>query len=157
MTAISASTIRTLVNTEIMAHASITAITDRAFDYDPLALTAKNINNLKYDQRINFFSFQVLRSIDLDATSLNGNVGYGYSVECLFNYILEANQPQESYNQVIDRIEILDNLIISELGTRWSNNFNIARQSNSQLPEEILIDNVRCFKASVLWTGTIYA
>jgi hypothetical protein len=151
------STIRDLFQTKIFNHATIQGITTKTFNYDIDISTDKDLNNLKHNQRINFFSYQALRSIDYEITSMNGNANdYGYRYEVQINYYLESENKSESFNQVIDRMEIIENLIHSELGIRWDNTVEVFRQEGNSLPEIITIQDIECWKMTSLYVGLKY-
>lgn len=149
--------IRDLFTDKIFNHSTIQNQTAKIFDYDVEITTDNDLTFLRYQQKINFYSFQVLRSINYEITSNNGNANdYGYDYEILINYFLEAENKRDAYNLVIDRLEALDDLIHSTLGIRWNDNVDLFRQSQIDLPQIESIQNVECWKMSVLYTGLKY-
>lgn len=155
--ATTAKTIRDLFKSQVFDHADILAYTNKTFNYDIEITTDKDLNNLKYDQKINFFSYQVLRSINYDITSMDGNANsYGYMYEVQINYYLEAEQNREAFNSCIDGMEKIEDTIHGQLGISWDSNVSNFRQEENGLPEIITIQEIECWKMTSLYTGYLY-
>lgn len=150
-------TIRNLFNSQVFNHGNIQAITNNVFAYDIEITTDKDLNDLRYNQRINFFSYQALRSINYDITSMNGNGNdYGYIYEVQISYYLEAENESTAYNSCIDAMEKIEDTIHSELGLNWDGNVSLFRQEANGLPEIVTIQNIECWKMTSLYTGYLY-
>lgn len=155
--ALAISTIRALFQSQVFDHASITAITSKVYNYDIVVTIDNDLTALMYNQKINFFSYQALRSISYEASSNNGNANdYGYNYEVQISYYLEAENNSNAYNLAIDRMETVEDLIHSELGINWDDNVDVMTQIQTGLPELVTIQDVECWKITQLYSGLKY-
>lgn len=99
---------------KIWNHASILAITDKVLEQDLTEVTHKELAKLRFNQRINFFSFRVLQSLE---QLLMGKYRLRFSVE--LSYTRYADPDGANYNLVCDTIATLQLLALTELGSTW--------------------------------------
>jgi hypothetical protein len=118
--------IRVKWRTSIWNHASILAITDKVLEQDLTEETHKELSRLRYDQKINFFAFRVLQMTE---QLLMGKYRLRFQVE--ISYTRWANPSGSNYNLVADTMALVQNLVLSELGSTWDGLVANAEPQNS--------------------------
>lgn len=118
-------------------HATVAAWTSRKIPYE-FSIEAEVDAGIYYEQRVNFFTYTIYR-IPQDHTL--GGRGYVHTVRVL--YALEGI---ENYATVRDRLEVLEELVYTELGTDWNETVQIAFTPERIEIEEVKIDERRCWR-----------
>ena len=143
--------IRVKWRTAIWNHASILAITNKVLEQDLTEVSHKEISKLRYNQKINFFSFRVLQSLE---QLLMGKYRLRFSVE--LSYTRFADPDGANYNLVCDAIATLQLLVLTELGSTWGGLVaNAEPQSGPPNVSVITIGDEPAFKADFNYSGFI--
>lgn len=118
--------IRTAWNTYIWQNATIQAITDRIYDYDITVESAKEAAKLRYNQKINFFLYLVMRQ---SRPMIMGQHEQTFTVQV--RYFKEMNVGGSHWNDVVDAFSTIDDLVISALTSTWNNTVDYYRTQDS--------------------------
>ncbi len=156
----SSAAVRAAWNTAIWTHATVTAITTSIYAYDIIQDldSKKEVSRLYYNQKINFFMYQVVRS--RTTPELRGgtsNIEH-YAYEVLVSYALERDLAETTtssahYNTVIDRLETVDGLVLSQLGKTWGNTVQYGDMQTVNPPKLVKLDGKECWLGSNLYVG----
>ena len=143
--------IRAVWRSDIWAHASILALTDVIIEHDISEDSHHEVAGLRYAQKINFFAFRVRRAVQ----NLSGEKN-----RLLFfvdiSYTKWADPDGDNYNAVIDGIEIVQELVLSELGSRWSE--TVGGSEPQAGPPNVSVTSIgeeRVFRADFNYSGFI--
>ena len=137
--------IRSAWNTGVWTNATVTALTTKIYAYDLIAsLKSKPEATLMYyNQAINFFTYLVTRSrITQEVRGASTNVSrYEYEVAVFYHLQKDLTDSAQNYNNVIDRLETVDGIVLSGLGATWSNTVNYYEMSGTLAPRLIELDD----------------
>ena len=144
-------TVREAWRTAIWTHADILALTDKVIEHDISEESHHELASLRFEQKINFFAFRVRRAVE----SLMGERN-----RLLFlidiSYTRWADPDGANYNAVLDGIETVQGLVISELGSNWG---GVVGGSEPQSgPPSIVVSTIgedRVFRADFNYSGFI--
>lgn len=140
----SSSDIRSAWNTGIFQDATILSITNKAAQYDITASVKSGVEvlGLYYQERINFFKQVVTRVAKNNLIRGNNPVAarYEYEVEVTYNLEKDIAQADQNYNTAIDRLEVLDDLVRTNLGATWSNTVDYWEVTGILKPQLTLLD-----------------
>jgi hypothetical protein len=100
----------------VFAQTSITALTDKALDYDVVLASTKEVNDLRYELEINAFVYLVNKQV---TRRMMGQITEEFTVSV--RYYRESDPKGENYNTVIDAQETVYDVVISTLGATWNN------------------------------------
>ena len=142
----------------VFAHASIVAETPVLLTYDITADIASmsEFTAGMHGQQHNFFTLLAYR--ETQAGSLRGSntvvSRYTHTVEV--DYYLEKKQSEEStnYNEAIRVIELLDDLVRSELGKDWSGVVDYYEFSALRRPQLVDISGRKVWRVGHTYTAT---
>ena len=147
--------------TSIANNSQIIAITPNFYDYDiTAAINSKTELRKLYDNnnKINFFKLIVSRQskdAEVRATSSTSSL-YEYDLEIV--YYLEKDISETSWNANIasDRIELVDQLVRSQLGKRWSNTVNFWQMSGFLSTRLIDLDGKAVWQVGYSYAASSY-
>jgi len=108
-------TVRQAWRDKIWTHSQVRALTEKVLEHDLSEDSHKEISQTRHNQKINFFGFRVRRRIQ---TLLNRKLRYYYVVD--ISYTRWADPDGTNYNAVLDGIELVVDLVRSELGSTWN-------------------------------------
>lgn len=143
-------TIRTAWDAAIWQHATVRGWTDKIYAYDILADSQFAVAKFAYQGKINFFTYEATRE---SALELSRQLTYQHQMVVTY-YLQQTDMAESTYNTLVDRLETLDDLVISQLGSRWSNSvdfYNGAQLSGVKIVE---IDAKRCWTSSYTYLAT---
>lgn len=147
--------VRTAWNTRVWTNATVTAITDKIYSFDIAdsgALTGGQAELLRYQAQVNFFAYTVTRgrtSPQLTAGGASGGLRYTFDVSVAYYLQKDQGQSDTNYNAVVDRLETIDGLVVSQLGKRWDSTVDFYEQTGAQEPQLIQLDEKE------VWRGVI--
>lgn len=144
-------TVRQKWRDKIWTHASIQALTSKILEQDTTENSHKEISKLRHDTKINFFAFRVRRSMEV----LTGQK-YRLRFFIDISYTRWADPNGANYNAVLDGIEVLQELVLTELGSTW--NGLVATSEPQKDPPEISVVSIGeeyAFKADYNYSGFI--
>lgn len=143
--------IRAVWRTNVWANSTIRALTDKLIESDIGEASLHEVARLRYETKINFFAFRCTRSIE---PQIGGKYRLFFSVD--ITYTKWADPDGANYNSVLDGIEILQEIVISQLGSNWAG--TVASYEAQAGPAEvrtITIDNDVCYSADYSYTGMV--
>ena len=144
-------TIRAKWRTDIWEHSTIEALTTSILEQELTEVTHKEISRLRFATKINFFSFVIRRGIE---TLMGGKYRLRFYVD--ISYTKWADPDGTNYNDVIDGIEAVQELVISELGSTWDG--LVATSEPQEGPPEVSVVTIgeeSAFKADFSYSGFI--
>lgn len=147
----SSETIRQAWRTAVWAHASILALTDVIIEHDISEDSHHELSSLRFEQKINFFAFRVRRGVQ-NLMGQENRLLYFVDI----SYTRWADPDGDNYNAVLDGIEVVQELVISELGTTWSGTVGGSEPQSG--PPNISVSTIgeeRIFKADFNYSGFI--
>lgn len=122
------SQIRSAWSSLIFGDSSITALTDKIYDFEILELSTKETARLRFEQEVNFFLYLVSRAQKIRMMSQREQT---FTVEV--RRYLEADVAGVNYKKVIDDFEALDSLVITALTSTWNNSVDFYRTQDGPL------------------------
>lgn len=143
--------IRAAWRSAVWSHADILDITDVVIEHDLAEDSWNELTKLRYNQEINFFAFRVSRAI---VYLMGSKISLLFSVN--ISYVREVDTEGANYNACLDAIEVLQELVLSELGSTWGS--TVGTGYPQQTPPNISVSSVgeeRVFKADFNYTGQI--
>lgn len=146
------SAIRTAWQTKIFDHATVIDYTTQTFlyDVDQNIKAGVEVGDLYYLQQINFFKCLVFRSriTPVVGGGTSNVTRFVFDVELSYYLEKDLSDSGINYNNVIDRLEAVDSLVISQLGKTWDSTVDFAEMINAQGPQIITLDE------KDVWRGT---
>lgn len=135
--------IRSAWATGIFANSSITAMTDKIYNFEVLELSTKETARLRFEQEINFFIYLTTRAQRIRAM---GQIEQVFTVEV--RRYLEADVAGLNYTKLIDNFETLDALVLSGLTSTWSNTVDFYKTQDG--PPEVRLEEIEGVKVWLL-------
>lgn len=130
---------------EIWQSPTVAAITPNCLQYDVSVQNEVDVALLSYNGEINFFMAKTLRRAQ---PIIMNQTRYTFQVEVSY-YLQQADIAQNTYQTVRDRLEEVDDLVLTALGVRWNDTVDFWEGGVPTNPREIEISEKIC------WTGTI--
>lgn len=141
----------------IFSHADIQAETTKVLAYD-IAADIANMTEFTagiFQQKHNFF--QILCSRETVAGTLRGSntavSRFTHIVEVSYYIEKDPEDADQNYNEAIRVIELLDDLVRSELGKDWSGTVNYYEFTQLQRPQLIDIAGRKVWRVGHTYTG----
>lgn len=154
--AVTSSTIRSAWNTAVWSHATIQAMTTSIYNYDITQQSSKETDKFFFSQEINFFTYITTRRQVPTGGGLGANKQRMYEHDVLVRYYRQYDTTGSNFNAVIDNLESLENIVRTQLGTKWSDNVTFYRlmESGNQ-PELVELINQPVWLGTQLYRGII--
>lgn len=118
-------TVRAAWAASVFANASITALTDKIYDYDVTLESTKEFSKLRYRQELNFFTYVVTRA---ERVMIMGQTEQIYTVRV--RYTRQADVAGTVYKIVSDAFETIQDLARTALTTTWGSTIDFYRVRN---------------------------
>lgn len=146
-------TIREAWRTAVWNHADIQDITEVLIEHDISEDSFHELARLRSatTRDVNFFAFRVSRGIQY---MINNKISLLFSIN--ISYVRRADPDGLNYNSALDAIEVLQELVVSELGTTWSS--TVGGSMPQVEPPSISVTTIgeeRVFKADYNYQGFI--
>lgn len=143
------SDIRTAWEDKIFEHATVQAWTTNFFSYDVTKEFEKEVSLFLFATEINFFVFLVNRFRE-EGKSNRASFTYPVTIK----YHLEVDPDGLNYNRVLDRLESLDSLVISQLTRTWNGTVDFYRSQSDPISMSIeQLDGRSYWIGQVIYTG----
>jgi hypothetical protein len=143
------SDIRTAWEDNIFEHATVQAWTPNYFMYDVTKEFEKEVSLFNHEGEINFFVCLVNRFRE---EGKSGRASFTYPV--IVKYHLEVDPDGLNYNYVLDRLETLDSLVISQLTRTWDGTIDFYRSQSEPISiTSETVDGRTYWIAQVTYTG----
>lgn len=139
--------------TAIFKHATVQAITRKYFTYDILAdidSMTEFVSGMSGQQH-KFFTLLVSRQLasgDLRGSNTTAS-RFTFAVDLAFYLEKDPADSSKNYNEAIRVIEVVDDLIRSELGKDWSATVNFWRVAQARRPELIDVSGKKVWRCGV--------
>ncbi len=149
--------IRAAWKAAIFDSATIQAITSKAYQFDLLANVASISEDamMFHNQKINFFTYTTSRRSETG--SIRGTntsaARYQYSVRVDYHLFKDVSEPDFNFNTSIDRLEALDDLVLSELGKTWNSTVDYYELSEFRPPSLRTLEEREFWTVGYTYTG----
>lgn len=147
-----AAQVRSAWLTNIFQNASITALTDKIYDYDVTLETTKEFSKLRYRQEINFMLYLVTVA---QRVMMMGQYEQAFTVE--IRYGKQADVAGTVFKAVADVFETIQTLVQTNLTGSWGSTVDYYRIQNG--PPNIVqqeIENIPIWIGTLKYTGFKY-
>ena len=141
--------VRSAWDSAILEHATLTALTDKIYNYDVNPESTKEFSLLRYDQKINFFRFLISRATK---NLMMGQTLRIFEVRCIYSKQLTVDG--SGYTDVTDALEVVQDLVETSLGPTWGDTVDYYR--NQDTPPKMIqsrIENIPVWTGEYLFTG----
>jgi hypothetical protein len=153
----SCAAIRAILKSAIFDSATIAAITSKAYSFDILANIGSVSEDalLYHEQQINFFTYLVTRKSETGSIRGNNTAAsrFSYEVQIAYHLKKDVGEADFNFNTLIDRLETLDDMILSVLGKTWSSNFDYYELTEFSAPTLKTLEEREFWSASYTYIG----
>jgi len=136
-------TIRSAWNSAIWTNTSITAMTEKIYNFEVLQLSTKETARLRFNQEINFFTYTVTRASRIRPMS---QIEQKFDVD--ITRYLQADVAGDNYTQLLNDFETLDALVLSGLTSSWSSTVDFYRTQDG--PPSVTLQEI---EGVPVWVG----
>ena len=143
------SDVRTAWQSAVFEHATVAAVTDKVYAYDVSVESDLDAARLRYEGTINFFLYKVTR---LHEPLAFGTTRYTFTVQVEY-YLQQTDASASTFNTLVDRLEVVDDLVRSELGGTWGNTVDYYQGGRPSPVTSVRIDNLACWRGAYTYTG----
>ena len=142
--------VRAAWQAKVLHHPTVQGfITPRVFLYDVAADSQARVAELYHQTRVNFLTCVVRR-----ATEVLAHRQTRYTVQARLLYYLQQTDVQASvYNLVIDRLEAIDALVLTELGPRWAGTVDSYQGGSPDDVASVEVDGRQCWRGAMTYTA----
>lgn len=148
---LASSAIQEVWKEKVFCNSEILSLTNVLIEHEIVEDSHKEISSLRYETKINFFGFRVLRALEV----LNmGKYRLRFFVDV--SYTKWADPEGHNYNDVRDGIEKIQEVVFTELGSTW--NGLLASAQPQETPPSISVITIgkeSAFKADYSYSGFI--
>lgn len=145
------SAVRTAWETAVWQHPDLIAITDKVYPYDVLQDSQFDVSALYYGGEVNFFTYQVAREQAPSGTSRQ----FTQTISVLVSYtLMQTDVAGSTFNLVQDRLETVDDLVVTSLGPTWGGTVQVVRGGTTRGVTSRTVDDRKCWTSSYLYTAT---
>lgn len=134
--------VRTAWFENVWSNSTVLTYTDRIHLHDVLADSEFDVDLLHYDTQINFFTCIVQRAHE---ARMMGSTLYQYQVQVLY-HLQQTDVEGSTFNLVQDRLETVDGLVITALGSNWDSTVDYYTGSTARAIELITVSGKRCWR-----------
>ena len=153
----SSASIRAAWKTGIFNNAAILAITPKAYAFDIIANIASISEDslLYHEQQINFFTYIASRKSETGSIRGSNTAAsrFSHTIEITYNLKKDIGEADFNYNALIDRLEIVDDLVLSELGKTWSSTVDYYELTEFSPPTLKTLEDREFWSAGYTYTG----
>lgn len=138
----------------VLLHATIQGFTDKVYTYDVSQDSQFDVARLYSDAdgegpRVNFFLCLVQRRQEPQMVE---STRYTFTV-VLEYYVQQSDQPESTYNTLVDRLEAADDLVRSSLGVGWDGTVDYYQGGVPTKITQVTIDERACWKGGFTYTA----
>lgn len=140
---------------KIWENKSILQMTNRIFLHDVSVDSSFDMAGLYYSTpstlpAINFFLCLIVRRQE---PLIMGNTRYTFQVRVEY-YVQQEELVSNSYNTLIDRLEVVDDLVRTELTGDWDGTVDFYSGGTLTDVTVVTIDDKACWKGGIVYIGT---
>ena len=149
MTAVTSAQVRDAWQAAVWAHPDVLAITPRIFLFDIAPDGQGQVAQLYHQTRVNFFTCVVRRATEVLAFR---QARYTVQVQVAY-YLQQTDVPGTTFNTVVDRLEAVDALVLSQLGVTWAGTVDVYQGGSPSDVTETLVDGKQCWTGRMTYTA----
>lgn len=145
------SAVRAQWRSNVFSNSTITDISPVYIEHDLGSESMHEVAKLRHEQKINFWAFKVSRSIE---PLLGGEYRVRFFVEV--TYTKWADPSGAAYNAVLDAIEVMNEVVIAQLGSTWGS--TVAEGVPQETPPTVSLVDIKgesAFSAQFNYEGFI--
>jgi len=143
------SAIEAVWKSQIWESEAVTEITPQCLQYDIAVQNELDVSFLCYNGEVNFFLTRTARRAE---PLIMGQIRYTFSVQVSY-YLQQADIAQNTYRTVRDRLEIVDDLVLSALGKTWGGLVDFWQAGNPSAISEIEVSEKKCWTGALTYTA----
>ena len=133
----------------IWQHSDILEMTSNIYPYDVSAESEFDIDKLCLEGEVNFFLAKTSRASE---PILTQSTRYTFQVQVEY-YLQQTDIAESTYRTLRDRLETLDNLVLTQLGKTWTATVDYWPGGNPQPIKEVTISGRRCWFGAIVYTA----
>lgn len=141
--------VRAAWQTRLWSHAGVLAVTPKIFLYDIAADAQTRVAELYHQTRVNFFTCVVRRATEVLPQR---QARYTFQVQVAY-YLQQADVPGTTFNTVVDRLEAVDALVLSELAGTWGGAVDFYRGGDPSDVSTVEVDGKQCWTGRMTYTA----
>ena len=141
--------VRNAWESRVWSDPAVLILTDRIFMFDVTEDSQFDALKLIHEQRINFFTCQVLRS---SVPLIGGSVRYSFRVQVRY-FLQQTDEAESTYNAVADRLELVDQLVLTTLGKTWGGTVDYYDGAVPQDVVKVTVDDKECWRGGYTYSG----
>jgi hypothetical protein len=141
--------VRTAWQTHVWDSATVSALTDKVYLYDVSQDSQFDAAKLYYDAAVNFFLCLVQRRQEL---GMSGQVDQTFEVRVTY-HLQQTDQPESTYNALLDRLEAVDDLVRTALGGRWQGTVDYWQGGTPDRVTRVEVDGRQCWRGGYTYLG----
>jgi hypothetical protein len=142
--------VRNAWNTKVWTQTSVQDITDKIYLHDVFVESESDFAKLVHAQKVNYFTCVVLREHE---AMMMTQTRQRFQVT-VTHYLQQADQEDSNFNPVLDHLALVDDLVISSLGSSWDSTIDFYNGSSLTKPEIVNVNGIRCWRAGYTYLGT---
>lgn len=136
------SEVRTAWESLVWDNATTQTYTSKIYGYPIDVESELDAEKLYYDQKINFFTYTVTRS---SAPRLSATRELRFQVVILY-FLQQEDEKDNKLATLENRLDAIDTLVYSTLGTDWNGTFDHYLESESIPADSVVVDGRRCWR-----------
>ncbi|TXH14217.1 MAG: hypothetical protein E6R03_09685 [Hyphomicrobiaceae bacterium] len=133
----------------IWEHSTILNMTPRVYQYDVSVESEFDFDLLCSDGVVNFFLAKTQRRAD---PQLMNQTRYTFTVEVSY-YLQQADIAENTYRTVRDRLETMDDLVSTSLGSSWDSTVDFYQGGVPSAIREVTIGEKKCWFSAITYTA----
>jgi hypothetical protein len=141
--------IETAWESAIWQHSDILEMTSNIYPYDVSAESEFDIDKLCLEGEVNFFLAKTSRASE---PILTQSTRYTFTVVVEY-YLQQTDIAESTYRTLRDRLETLDDLVLTSLGKTWTATVDYCPGGNPQPIREVTISGRRCWFGAIVYTA----
>lgn len=136
----------------VFSHSNLSAITNKAYNYDILTDEQQDEGELVDAQTLNFFTYTITFKKKIIGTSSQTTTEYYVAVK----YYRESDSSGAAHRAIVDALETLYSTVVTVLGSKWSDtiDFWIPQTEEVGAVSVIEIDNKPVLTSSFVFRGS---
>lgn len=128
---------------------TVQGYTSKIYGYPIDIESEADAEKLYYNQRINFFTYVVTRE---STPRLSATRELRFQVTLLY-HLQQEDERDNTLSTLEDRLDAIDTMVYSTLGTSWNNTVDHYLESTSIPAEAVVIDGRRCWRGGFAYSA----
>lgn len=137
----------------LFPHADVAAFTDKVFGYEITEVSESEIEDLYFEQEVNFFECLVSREVE--SRIMGGGTGAQVKFTVEVRYTVQKDTAGEAHQAITDALETVTAVAESTLGSTWQSTVDFFHHQEGP-PEIAAVDiaGTPCWRGSYKFFGT---